>query len=136
MAEQARPGGRGIGAEALLRPGMWDNLRLAWRLFRDPRVAPWLKGMVPILCVLYVVSPIDLIPDFILGLGQLDDLGVIGICVMIVLLLPRLAPRAIVHEHLAAMGNAAAGDPTMGRDETERVVEASYRVRSSSGNTQ
>ena len=50
--------------------------RLAIRLFREPRVPMLLKAF-PLLAVLYVVSPIDLVPDFIPGLGQLDDLGII-----------------------------------------------------------
>lgn len=28
-------------------------------------------------CIVYVVFPIDLIPDLLIGPGQLDDLGVI-----------------------------------------------------------
>lgn len=38
-----------------------------------------LKRVLPILAsLLYVVSPIDVVPDFIPGLGWLDDLVVIG----------------------------------------------------------
>ena len=61
-------------------PGFWMNLfnsfRIAWRLMWDSRV-PFGAKIVPILTVLYVLSPIDLVPDVILGLGQLDDLAII-----------------------------------------------------------
>lgn len=43
-------------------------------------VIPW-KSIAAIGATLtYVLSPIDLIPDFIPGLGLVDDLGVIGYC--------------------------------------------------------
>ena len=91
--------------DVLFRPRMVDGLRLTWRLFRDPRVAPRLKQVVALLGALYVLSPVDLIPDPLVGPGQVDDLGVMGLVVFVLArVVPRLAPRAIVEEHLAAMG--------------------------------
>lgn len=39
------------------------------------------KLAIIICCVLYVICPIDLIPDFLLGPGQLDDLAAIALAV-------------------------------------------------------
>jgi uncharacterized membrane protein YkvA (DUF1232 family) len=61
-------------------PGFWMNLfnsfRVAWRLMWDSRV-PAAAKLVPILTVLYILSPIDLVPDVIVGLGQLDDIAIL-----------------------------------------------------------
>ena len=42
-------------------------------------------GIKPVLvmlaCVLYILSPIDLLPDFLPVVGWLDDLGVLGFLV-------------------------------------------------------
>jgi uncharacterized membrane protein YkvA (DUF1232 family) len=61
-------------------PGFWMNLfnsfRVAWRLMWDSRV-PASAKLVPILTVLYILSPIDLVPDVIVGLGQLDDIAIL-----------------------------------------------------------
>lgn len=43
-------------------------------------------------CLLYVLSPIDLVPDFIPGIGQLDDLGAIAFTVRS--LLTKKTPKA------------------------------------------
>lgn len=53
-----------------------DRTRLAWRLVREPNVPTWLKAALT-LPLLYVASPIDVLPDVLPVLGQLDDLGVI-----------------------------------------------------------
>lgn len=54
-----------------------DYLRLCWRLWRDPRVPPLIK-LIPFAAALYVVSPIDILPDwYIPGIGYLDDGGVV-----------------------------------------------------------
>jgi uncharacterized membrane protein YkvA (DUF1232 family) len=57
---------------ALLLPRLG---KLLARLVRDPRVPARNKATL-LLATAYVVSPIDLIPDFVPGLGQLDDLVV------------------------------------------------------------
>lgn len=45
----------------------------AWRYFRDPAVAGWRKTLI-LLGILYVVSPLDLVPGAMLPLlGWLDD---------------------------------------------------------------
>jgi uncharacterized membrane protein YkvA (DUF1232 family) len=119
-----------VGGGALLRPGVWNDLRLAWRLFRDPRVAPKLKLAVPVLAALYVVSPVDLLPDLLLGLGQLDDLGVIGLAVAFVTrVVPRLAPPEILDEHLRAMGRHAPAETDPSRVGRDGPIEATFKVR-------
>jgi len=72
-----------------------DQIILTWRLIRDPRVTLWSKA-IPVLALAYVLSPLDLIPDFILGLGQLDDLGII---LGAMRLFEAVTPDYIVAEH-------------------------------------
>ena len=48
------------------------ELLLAWAVLRDPR-APRAAKLATVLAVLYVVSPIDLVSDFLPVLGWLDD---------------------------------------------------------------
>lgn len=48
------------------------ELLLAWAMLRDPR-APMAAKLTAILALLYVISPIDLVSDFIPILGWLDD---------------------------------------------------------------
>lgn len=48
-------------------------IKLLARIVRDPRVPVRTKAFSGAV-LLYVLSPIDLIPDFIIGFGKLDDL--------------------------------------------------------------
>jgi uncharacterized membrane protein YkvA (DUF1232 family) len=61
---------------------------------RDPRT-PWLARVLAVLIVAYALSPIDLIPDFIPVLGQLDDLILVPLGVWFVL---RFIPRAVLED--------------------------------------
>ena len=72
-------------------------IRLIWALLRDRRV-PVAQKLILAGIVGYLVLPIDLIPDFVPVLGQLDDLAVVllGLDLFI-----RSAPSDIVEEHLA-----------------------------------
>lgn len=74
------------------------KVRLLWGMFRDPAVPRRAKAVLPV-TALYLASPIDLIPDFIPVLGQIDDVIVLALGLGIFLL---LTPRDIVERHLAA----------------------------------
>lgn len=116
------------GASTLLDPGVIDQMRLAWRLLRDERVSSF-KFVIPALIALYVASPIDPIPDFLLGLGQVDDLGVIMLGLLIAIrAIPKLAPTHIVDEHLQQMGRAQQATAS-NFGQQEEVVDARYNVR-------
>lgn len=62
---------------------IWDNLQSLFNLFSD-----WINGnykdiskqsiILVTIGIVYFVSPADLIPDFILGIGFLDDATILG----------------------------------------------------------
>jgi uncharacterized membrane protein YkvA (DUF1232 family) len=62
-----------------------------WKLFKHPQ-APRGAKLVAVVVLAYVLSPIDLIPDFIPILGQLDDLVIVPLGVALVV---RLTPRPL-----------------------------------------
>lgn len=74
---------------------LWLSIRLTYHLLLDSRVPIWTKA-VPILTVLYIFSPIDVIPDFLLVLGQLDDLVILTAGLSF---FEKLAPPDVVEEH-------------------------------------
>ena len=61
---------------------------------KDPRV-PWYAKVLMALTLGYAISPIDLIPDFIPVLGQLDDLIIVpaGIALAI-----KMIPKNVMEE--------------------------------------
>lgn len=55
---------------------IWDDVRALWALVRDPKAA-WTSKAVAIGALLYVVTPMDAIPDIIPLMGLSDDVGVV-----------------------------------------------------------
>jgi uncharacterized membrane protein YkvA (DUF1232 family) len=96
------------------------TVRLVWRLLLDSRV-PVLPKLIVLAAVIYVISPIDLIPDVILGLGQLDDIGVMLFAVKLFL---ELCPSAVVEEHRRSI---AADSDDAPRDQGD-IIDGSFRV--------
>jgi len=91
--------------------------RLILRLLRDRRVAIWPKLIVPA-TIVYLLSPIDLLPDPILGLGQIDDFAVILIGMK---LFVELCPTRIVREHLDALSSVINGSYRVLEEESQQV---------------
>ena len=59
------------------RTTRFKSLTALLPLLRDPQIPFWAKAAIPAMAAAYVISPVDLIPDFLVGPGQVDDLGVI-----------------------------------------------------------
>lgn len=68
----------------------------------------WILKVTAVLCFLYVVSPLDLVPDFVPGIGLLDDIlvGAFGVL-----------------SGIGGIGSSAAG-----RRETHWLKENEYRL--------
>lgn len=55
---------------------LWQQIKLVYYLLRDKKVPLYLK-VLPFAGLLYVLFPIDFIPDVLPVLGQLDDLTIL-----------------------------------------------------------
>jgi uncharacterized membrane protein YkvA (DUF1232 family) len=73
------------------------RVKLILRLLGDRRVSFWLK-VIPIAGVVYLVWPLDIIPELPLALiGELDDAAILGLTSYFFL---ELCPPAIVQQHI------------------------------------
>lgn len=95
----------------------FNQIKLSWRLFRDPRVSLKVK-IIPVLAVLYVLWPIDLIPDFIVGLGQIDDVAILA---MAMRAMERMTPPEIVAEHRDILSGK--------QREGDRITITDYKIK-------
>ena len=95
--------------------------RLAWRLFRDPRV-PLAAKLVLGATAMYLVSPIDVVPDWFPLVGQADDLVAIltGLNLFI-----KACPRDVVEEHEGDLGGKRRPHNRPGP--TGAVIEGRYQ---------
>lgn len=101
-----------------------NRLRLVARLFMDPRVPIYLK-LVPIASIAYALMPIDVIPDLIPVLGQLDDLGVVILAVEAFVM---MSPQDVVQEHMAAIERDASGKRNARGTADETIIDGEWRT--------
>jgi len=99
------------------------RIKLIWRLMRDARVSPWLKAL-PLLGLLYLLVPIDLISEIALPLvGEVDDAAVLWLTNYVFL---ELCPPEIVSQHVRDLARRAT------TPESDDVVDAdSVEIRDS-----
>lgn len=55
---------------------IWDKVMSLWKFVQDPN-APWGGKAIAIGALIYLISPIDAIPDVIPVVGLTDDVGII-----------------------------------------------------------
>ena len=72
------------------------NAQLAWHLLTDRRVSLLPKLIIPGLMLGYLIFPVDLLPDFIPVLGQLDDLAILALGIKLFIELQSQGHRARV----------------------------------------
>jgi uncharacterized membrane protein YkvA (DUF1232 family) len=123
--------GRGKVLSMAARPGSWlvkpvllrtllDQARLALRLVREPAVPTVIKA-IPAVGGAYLVWPIDILPDLLPIIGQLDDIGVVMASLA---LFVRLCPDALVAFHRDAMNAGRKYSPIQG---LARDIDAEFR---------
>jgi uncharacterized membrane protein YkvA (DUF1232 family) len=73
-----------------------DEALILWRAFWHPETPLYLKGAT-LFAALYLVSPIDLIPDFIPFAGWIDDLVLVPLMVswIVKMLPPHVTARPV-----------------------------------------
>lgn len=87
------------------------DIRLMFSMLKDYwqgnyRAIPWKSVAAIAGALLYVLNPLDLIPDIILGFGLVDDAGVVAACLTLVESdLLRYAAWKEHQEHQKSQGN-------------------------------
>ncbi len=84
-----------------MKDDVFHRLMVLQRTLRHPR-CPWYARMVIVTTLVLAVSPIDLIPDFIPVLGQLDDLLFIPVGIALAW---KLIPEEVKNEVSASLEN-------------------------------
>lgn len=68
---------------------LWEDIKILYGLLHDYLAGrytdvPWKVIAAVVGALLYFVSPVDAIPDFIPGAGYLDDAGVLVLCLKMI----------------------------------------------------
>ncbi len=86
--------------------GFWRDgmlrIKLILRLLGDKRVSPWLK-ILPVGGLIYLISPIDIIPDILVPIvGELDDIAILWLTNYLFI---ELCPKEVVQEHVKKLSS-------------------------------
>src|SRR5438445_2196419 len=84
-----------------------DKISLAGSLISDDRI-PIAPRIIALALVLYIASPVDLIPDFIPLIGYVDDILIVIVGAGLLL---RSIPPRIIEEHVARYEERQANKP-------------------------
>ena len=102
------------------------EILMVWAMLRNP-AAPGMAKIVALLSVVYIISPIDLVPDVIPMLGWIDD-GVVSI--LLFKLAFKLLPKEM-YESLKAQFEKKGGkvdDAAFTKSETKRSTATNAKV--------
>lgn len=67
---------------------MWQKVE-SWIKLLFRRDTPWSVKAILGAAIVYLLSPVDLIPDWIMGFGLLDDLTIVSLLVALALRMAR-----------------------------------------------
>ena len=105
---------------------LFSQVKLVWQLIRDPNVSSLVRYGLPLIGLIYLIFPIDILPDPILGLGQLDD---VAILLLLSQLLISLAPDEIVRKYRQATGaGTSSDDSNIHASDYDEVIDTDYEV--------
>ncbi|MFN8495146.1 MAG: YkvA family protein [Caldilineaceae bacterium] len=95
---------------------LMSDLTTSWRLLQDPRVPGLLKLFLPIAALVYLISPLDLLP------GPIDDAVVLFVALRLFL---QLAPAEALRsaQNRPSPSNQAKPDDDNTIDTTWRIVD-------------
>jgi uncharacterized membrane protein YkvA (DUF1232 family) len=99
----------------------WSNLVLAVRLMLDRRVSG-LSKTIPLAMVVYILSPLDLIPEVFLPFGIVDDITALLVGLQLFI---RSAPSDVVAEYRQRSTRRAQDHS----EEGVTIIEGQYTVR-------
>lgn len=96
---------------------LWRQLKLVYYLMRDRDVPIYLKAL-PLVGLIYVLFPLDIVTDLIPVLGQIDDLMIMTIGAKVFI---EMAPADVVAKYTALMRGEAL--PTIVEGEVSDVTK-------------
>lgn len=96
---------------------LWQQAKLVFQLILDPKVPIYLKAL-PFAALAYLIFPVDFLPDFVPGLGQLDDLTILLLGAKVFI---ELAPKDIVAQYKDRMNAINEGSDL--KSTTGKVVD-------------